>query len=214
MNFGSLLVQFLGQRQLGSRQMPLQPTVCPAGRITGRFYDKGEDFMVAKPTSASGQPSPQVLCRGEANAHAAPGKNTSPTHPSPRSRTCWSSSRAANGGVRETQAEATCNFTARVRCVDLPQALWNQEMVQSCPVSNVRRKTSSWTFFLKPQSREPCNYLLTELSVLFFKVLAPRNCRKSLKHYSRAPNSLKKKASRNNPIVALFLKEITHFEST
>ena len=37
--------------------------------------------MVAKTTSASGQPSPQVLCCRERNPHTAPGKTTSPTHP-------------------------------------------------------------------------------------------------------------------------------------
>lgn len=69
--------------------------------------------------------------------------------------------------------------------------LWDPEMVQSCPVSNVMKKTSSSAFFLKPQSWEPCNYLLTELPVLFFKCLAPCNCRKSQKHYSSAHYSFK-----------------------
>lgn len=80
-------------------------------------------------------------------------------------------------------------------------------MVQSCPVSNVMKKTSSLALFLKPQSWEPCNYLLTELPVLFFKCLAPCNCRKSQKHYSSAPYSFKTKPLKTTMYRHCFLKK-------
>lgn len=151
------------------------------------------------------QPKPPVLQaspvpRSSAQPTRTPGENHLP-------RTCQSSSQAANRGARETQTEGTCNFTARVCCLDVPQVLWDQDMVQSCPVSNVMKKTSSLAFFLKPQSWEPCNYSLTELPVLFFKCLAPCNCRKSQKHYSSAPYSFKTKPLKTTMYRHCFLKK-------
>lgn len=40
-------------------------------------------------------------------------------------------------------------------------------MVQGCPLPNITERTTSSAFSIKPQSQEPRNYLLTELSVLF-----------------------------------------------
>lgn len=81
--------QVLRQSHLGCSRMPLQPVLCPSGRIPGRFYEERGDSAAAKATSAPGQPSPQVLCCGKHNPHTPLGKTASPgpARPAPRLQT-------------------------------------------------------------------------------------------------------------------------------
>lgn len=128
----------------------------------------------------------------------------SPTHPSSPPQDLLAQLHAANTGARETQTEATRNFTAPVCCTDPPQVLRNQDMVQGCPLPNITERTTSSAFSIKPQSQEPRNYLLTELSVLFLSFWPLKTAEKSPKHYSSAPCSLKnQKPSRNNGVKSL-----------
>lgn len=58
--------------------------------------------------------------------------------------------------VQDRFSEPSLVFGIPPCCVDLLQVLRDQEMVKSCPVPNVIKKTSSLAFSLKPQ---PCNWL-------------------------------------------------------
>lgn len=119
----------------------MQPNASAAHSLSCRedswkVYDEGGILGVAKPTSASAQSSDPFPV-GSTIHMQLQGKPPPHLIPAPLPRVCWSSSQVANRGARESQTEATSNFTVRVCCVDPTQALWNQETVQSCPVSNI-----------------------------------------------------------------------------